>query len=49
MVRSVKRLTLALGSGHDPTVGEFEPHIGLCADGVNSAWDSVSPSLSQHK
>ena len=25
---------------------EFEPHIGLCADSAESAWDSLSPSLS---
>ena len=24
---------------------EFEPHIGLCADSVESAWDSLSLSL----
>ena len=28
----VKRLTLDLSSGHDLTVGEFEPFLGLCAD-----------------
>ena len=29
---SVKRLTLDFGSGHDLTVYEFEPHVGLYAD-----------------
>ena len=37
--------TLDLGSGHDLLVHEFEPHIGLCAEGTEPAWDSVSPSL----
>ena len=32
-------------SGHDLTVCEFEPHIGLCADSLESAWYFVSPSL----
>ena len=46
MAQSVKCPTLDLGSGHDLTVREFKPRIGLCADGAESAWDSVSPSLS---
>ena len=25
---------------------EFEPCVGLCADGVEPAWDSLAPSLS---
>ena len=29
--QSVMHLTLGDGSGHDLTVGEFEPHVGLCA------------------
>ena len=33
------------GSGHDLPVGEFEPHIGLAAVGVEPALDSLSPSL----
>ena len=37
--------TLDLGSGHDLTVCEFEPCMGLCTDGAEPAWDSVSPSL----
>ena len=40
---TVKRLTLDLGSGHDLTVCEFKPCIRLCANSVESAWDSVSP------
>ena len=39
---------LSSGSGHDLTVREFEPHVGLCADSSEPgpASDSVSPSLS---
>ena len=46
MAQSVKRLTLESGSGCDLLVREFEPHIGLCADRVEPAWDSLSPFLS---
>ena len=42
MPQSVKRLTLHLGSGQDFMVHEFEPHNGLCPDGMEPAWDSVS-------
>ena len=57
MAQSVQQLTLGFGSGHDLMVCEFEPHIGLCADSVEPAWESVfaSPllmcvcSLSQNK
>ena len=36
------------GSGHDVSVHEFEPRVGLCADGSEpgAALDPVSPSLS---
>ena len=44
-VQSAKRPTLGFGSGHDLTVREFKPHIGLCADSAESAWDSLSPPL----
>ena len=37
---------LRSGSGHDRTVHEFEPHDRLCADNVEPASDSVSPSRS---
>ena len=42
-----KGLTPGLGSGHDLTVRELEPCIGLCADSVKSAWDflSLTPPL----
>ena len=42
----VKHLPLNLGSGLDLTVCEFKPCIGLCADGTEPAWDSLSLSLS---
>ena len=45
VAQSVKCPTLDLGSGHDLTVREFKPHIRLCTDSVEPAWDSVSPSL----
>ena len=38
----VERLTLDFGSGHDLTVHGFEPRLGLQADSVELAWDSVS-------
>ena len=46
MAQSVKHPTLGFSSGHDLTVGEFEPCIGLRADNAEPAWDSLSPSLS---
>ena len=37
-------------SGHELTACEIEPHVGLCADSKEPAWDSLSPlSLSQNK
>ena len=41
----VKHLTLDLGSGHDLTAHEFEPHIGLCDGSTEPAWDSLLLSL----
>ena len=38
-------LTLDFGSGHDLTVREFEPLIGLCAHGAEPAWDSSLSSF----
>ena len=46
MAQLVKRLTLDFGSGHDLKVLEFEPHIGLCTDRAEPAWDSLSLPLS---
>ena len=33
-------------TGHDLTVHGIKPHIRLCADSMEPAWDSLSPSLS---
>ena len=46
MAQSVKCLVLGFGSGHNLTVGGFEPSTGLSADGTEPAWDSLSLSLS---
>ena len=46
MAQSVKHPTLGFCLGHDLTVREFELCIGLCADNMEPAWDSLSPSLS---
>ena len=45
VAQSVERPTLDFGSGRDLTVCEFEPRVGLCADSVERAWDSLSVSL----
>ena len=42
----VEHLTLDLGSGHDLTVREIKPHVGLCTDSMEAAWDSVCLSVS---
>ena len=44
VAQSVKCLTLDLGSGHNLTVGEVEPRVGLCTDSEEPAWDSLSLS-----
>ena len=46
MAQSVKRLALGFGSGDDPAVWGFEPHISLWADSTELASDSLCPSLS---
>ena len=46
MAQLVECLTLDLGSGHGLTVCEIKPHVGLCADSVEPAWDSLSLSVS---
>ena len=46
VAQSVKHLTLGFGSGHDLMIRGFEPHIRICADSVEPAWDFLSPSLS---
>ena len=45
MAQSVKCLTLDFGSGHHLVVLGFRPHVGLCADSMESALDPLSPSL----
>ena len=46
MAHSVKHPALGFGSGQDLTVHGIEPHVGLCADSMELAWDSLSPPLS---
>ena len=46
MAQLVKCLTLDVDSGRDLMVCEFKPRVGLRADSAESAWDSLSPSLS---
>ena len=45
MAQLVKCLPLNHSSGHDLAVCEFKPRTRLCTDGLEPAWDSVSPSL----
>ena len=46
MAQLLKRPTLGFNSGHDLMVCGLEPHVGLCADSVEPAWDSLSFPLS---
>ena len=46
MVQLVKHLTLDFGSGHDLTVHGIKPLVRLCADSMESSWNSLSPSVS---
>ena len=48
VAQSVKCLTLGFSSGHDLTLCEFKPHIGLCADSAVPAWDSLSAPRPAH-
>ena len=41
VVQLVERPTLDFSSGHDLTVREIKPCMGLCADTVEPAWDSL--------
>ena len=41
VAQSIKRPTLDFSSGHDLTIRELEPHIQLCADSTEPAWDSL--------
>ena len=42
VAHSVKRRTPDFGSGHDLTVHGFESHMGLHADSMETAWNSLS-------
>ena len=42
VARSIKWATLGFGSGHDLQVREFRPCVGLSADSMEPAWDSLS-------
>ena len=46
MAQLGKHLILDFGSGHDLMVRKFEPHVGLCTNSVEPAWNSLSPSFS---
>ena len=46
VVQLVKPLTLGFVSGHDLTVQEFRPHIGLYTGNAEPAWDFLSLPLS---
>ena len=37
----LSRLSADFGSGHDLTVREFGPHVGLCADSLEPASDFI--------
>ena len=41
MAHSVEQLALDLSSSRDLMVREIKPHIGLCSDGSEPAWDSL--------
>ena len=43
--QSVKHPTLGFSSGHDLTVHELDLPVGLHADSVEPAWDSLSLPL----
>ena len=46
MAQLVKYLTPDSGLGHNLEVCGIGPHAGLCANSTETAWDSISPSLS---
>ena len=46
VARLVECLTFDFSSGHDLMVHECKPLMGLCADSVEPAWDSLFLSLS---
>ena len=46
VAQSIEHPTPDFRSGRDLTFCEFEPHLELCADGTEPAWDSFSSFLS---
>ena len=46
MAQLLKHPTLDFCSSHDLMVSGIKPCVGLCADSMEPAWDSLSPSLS---
>ena len=46
MAYSVECPAPGFGSGHDLMVRGIEPHVRLCADSVEPAWDSLSLPVS---
>ena len=46
MAQSVKQQTLGFGLDLDLVVCEIKPHVGLCTDSMEPAWDPLSPPLS---
>ena len=46
VAQMVKGPSLDFHAGHDLTVPEFEPRVGLCMDSTEPAWDPLAPSLS---
>ena len=45
MAQLVERLTLDFDSGHALMVRGIEPRVGLCANSMEPAWDSLSLPL----
>ena len=46
MAQSFECLALDSGLGHNLMVCGIEPHVRLCIDSMEPAWDSLSPCLS---
>lgn len=46
MARQVEHPNLDFNAGRDLTVLEIEAHLGLSADSIETAWGSLSTSLS---
>ena len=46
VAQSVEYPTVDFSSGHDLMVHGIEPHVGLCTDSMEPAWDSLCPCLS---